>query len=83
MPRPAALDEHAIEFQVALRDLRRRQAAPLWESAVASGDWSQMSDAKALDRMLRAADALVKRMAGRASAPCADGLLEPGHGLAA
>ena len=83
MPRPVSLDEQAVEFQVALRDLRRRHAAPLWEAAIASGDWGQLSDAKALDGVLKVAERLAKRMAGRVSAPCADGLLEPGHGRAA
>lgn len=83
MPRPVAIDEQSVEFQVALRDLRRRHAAPLWEAAIASGDWGQLSDAKALEGALRTADRIAKRMAGRVSATCADGLLEPGHGRAA
>ena len=83
MPRPVSLDEQAVEFQVALRDLRSRHAAPLWAAAIASGDWGQLSDAKALDGVLKVAERLAKRMAGRVSAPCADGLLEPGHGRAA
>lgn len=77
MARPVAIDERSIEFQVGLRDLRRRTAAPLWEAAVASGDWGQLSDAKALDSLLRAADKVAKRMAGRFGNECADGLLEP------
>lgn len=83
MGRALALDEQAVEFQVALRDLRRSVAAPLWEAAIASGDWSQLADAKALEGILRVADRIAKRMAGRVSAPCADGLLEPGHVKAA
>ena len=83
MPRPVALDEQAVEFQVRLRDLRRHHAAPLWEAAIASGDWGQLADAKALDGVLKVADRIVKRMAGRATAGCADGLFEPGHGRAA
>lgn len=83
MARRLPLDEQSVEFQVALRDLRRRFAAPLWEAAIASGDWGQLSDAKALDGVLKVADRIAKRMAGRVSAPCADGLLEPGHGRAA
>lgn len=83
MARALSLDEQAIEFQVALRDLRRQHAAPLWEAAVASGEWSQLADAKALAGILKVADRIAKRMAGRVSAPCVDGLLEPGHGRAA
>jgi hypothetical protein len=83
MPRRVAVDEQSVEFQVALRDLRRQHAAPLWEAALATGDWGQLSDAKALDGVLRVAERIAKRMAGRVSAPCADGLLEPGHGAAA
>ena len=82
MPRPLPLDEQSVEFQVALRDLRRRHAAPLWEAAIASGEWSQLADAKALDGVLKVAERIAKRMAGRVTAPCADGLLEPGHGMA-
>lgn len=83
MPRHPALAEQSMEFQVRLRDLSRRHAAPLWEAAVASGDWGQLADAKALAGTLRVADRIAKRMAGRVEAPCADGLLEPGHGKAA
>jgi hypothetical protein len=42
-----------------------------------------MSDAKALDQLLRVADRIAKRMAGRVHSTCADGILEPGHGKAA
>jgi hypothetical protein len=83
MPRPAPLDEQSVEFQVALRELRRSKAAPLWEAAIASGDWGQLADAKALDGVLKVADRIAKRMAGRVASPCTDGLLEPGHGRAA
>jgi hypothetical protein len=83
MARPIALDEAAVEFQVGVRELRRRAAAPLWEAAIGSGDWGQMADARALDQILKVADRIAKRMAGRVSAPCVDGILEPGHGKAA
>jgi len=83
MARPLPLDEAAVEFQAGVRELRRRAAAPLWEAAIGSGDWSQLADAKALDGLLRVADRIAKRMAGRVSAVCADGILEPGHGKAA
>jgi len=83
MSRHLALDEAAVEFQVGVRELRRHAAAPLWEAAIGSGDWGQLSDAKALDQLLRSADRIAKRMAGRVSAGCADGILEPGHGRAA
>ena len=83
MPRPLPLDEAAVEFQACIRELRRHAAAPLWEAAIGSGDWGQLSDAKALDGILRVADRIAKRMAGRVGATCADGILEPGHGRAA
>ena len=83
MPRPVPVDLAAVEFQARVRELRRRDAAPLWEAALASGDWGQLSDAKALDHLLRVADRIAKRMAGRVNAACADGILEPGHGRAA
>jgi hypothetical protein len=83
MTRPLALDEAAVEFQVGVRELRRRAAAPLWEAALGSGRWDQMSDAKALDGILKVADRIAKRMAGRVASTCADGILEPGHGRAA
>lgn len=83
MARVVRLDEQSVEFQVGLRDLRRRHAAPLWAAAVAIGDWDQMADAKALAGVLDAAGRIARRMAGRERGMCADGLLEPGHGLAA
>jgi hypothetical protein len=83
MPRPLPLDLAAVEFQVGVRELRRRAAAPLWEAAIGSGDWGQLSDAKQLDHLLRVADRIAKRMAGRVASTCADGILEPGHGRAA
>ena len=83
MPRPLPVDLAAIEFQVAVRDLRRHHGVPLWEAAIGSGDWGQLADAKQLDGILRVADRIAKRMAGRVRSTCADGLLEPGHGRAA
>lgn len=83
MPRPLPVDEAAVEFQVALRDLRRGPAALLWEAAIASGEWGQLADAKALAGVLRVAERIARRMAGRTKARCADGLFEPGHGAAA
>ena len=83
MPRPVPLDEAAVEFQVAIRELRRKAAAPLWEAAIGSGDWGQLSDAKALDGLLRVADRIAKRMAGRVHSACADGVFGPSHGKAA
>lgn len=83
MPRPLPMDAASVEFQVRLRDLRREAAAPLWEAAIGTGDWSQLADAKQLDQLLRVADRIAKRMAGRVHSTCADGMLEPGHGRAA
>lgn len=56
---------------------------PLDLAAVEFQAWGQLSDAKALDGILRVADRIAKRMAGRVGATCADGILEPGHGRAA
>ena len=83
MARLLAIDEASIEFQAGVRELRHHAAAPLWEAAIASGEWAQLSDAKALDGILRVADRIAKRMAGRVASTCADGILEPGHGRAA
>jgi hypothetical protein len=83
MPRPLAVDEAAAEFQARVRELRRRDATPLWLAALASGDWCQMADAQALAGALRAAESIARRMAGHVKGRCADGLLAPGHGRAA
>ena len=83
MARRIPVDEAAVEFQAGVRELRREAAAPLWEAAIRTGDWGQLADAKAIDRLLRSAVSIARRMAGRTHASCADGLLEPGHGHAA
>ena len=83
MPRPLALDEAAMEVQVATRELRLRTADPLWRAAIASCDWRTLSDAHALDDLFRAAERLARGMAGLSRSTCADGLLTPGHGRAA
>ena len=83
MARSLSLDECSVEFQARLRELRREAAAPLWEAAIGTGDSSQLRDAKQLDQLLRVADRIAKRMAGRVRSTCADGMLEPGHGRAA
>ena len=84
MPRPAALAVLAMEAQVALRDTRRGMA-PMYESALRSGNVSLIAEAKAVADSLRVAERQAKRLAGMADGliTCADGLWEPGHGAAA
>lgn len=82
MPRPLHVVEHAMEAQVCLRALRKA-AAPLWESAIASGDWTLMAECKALSTTFSIASVQLRRMTKRADELCPDGLLEPGHGAAA
>jgi len=84
MPRRAPLVEHAMEAQVALRDLSH-VTVPLWESALASGDWSAIAECKALAATLHAASVQARRIARLAEGKvkCADGLIEPGHGRTA
>lgn len=71
-----------MEAQVALRSLRA-VSAPLWEAALASGDWALMADCKALSVTFGIASVQLRRMTRRADELCPDGLLEPGHGAAA
>ncbi len=83
MPRPSPLVDRAMETQVALRDLRR-VTVPLWEAAVASGNWTAMSEAKALAATLRSATLQCRRIAGLADGiACPDGFGLAGHGRAA
>lgn len=80
--RPSAT-EHAMDAQVALRDFRHA-CAPLWASAVASGDWSLMAESHALADTLRTAQRQLRRIAGRAdSIACPDGVAGASHGRAA
>lgn len=81
-PRMPAV-EHACEAQVALHSLRT-VCGLLWAAAMASGDWSLMSDCQALSGTLRVAQTQLRRIAGRADAiACPDGQRGVGHGRAA
>lgn len=83
MPKRVPTVERAMEVQVAIRDLRSA-THPLWEAAVASGNWSVMAECKALAATLKVAAGQARRIASLAEpGVCADGLLEPGHGVAA
>lgn len=84
MAAPAALAALAMEAQVALRDTRRRMA-PMYESALRSGNVYAIAEAKAVAESIRVAERQAKRLAGIADGliTCADGLFEPGHGAAA
>lgn len=84
MPRPVALAEYALDAQVVLREARRRMA-PMYESALRSGNLAAIAEAKAVADSIRIAERQAKRLAGIADGlvTCADGLFEPGHGAAA
>lgn len=72
-----------METQVAIRDLKRA-TAPLFEAAVASGNWHAMAEAKALAATLHGASLQARRIAGIADGiECPDGLDRPTHGKAA
>ena len=83
MPRAVPAVEHAIEVQVALTDLRRA-CGPLWQSAIASGDWTLISQCQALSVTLSTVSLQLRRLSGRAdSIACPDGCAQHGHGRAA
>lgn len=74
-----------MDMQVALRDLRSA-THPLWEAAVASGNWNVMAECKALASTLKVAAGQARRIAALAEAPmldCSEGLRRTGHGRAA
>lgn len=86
MARPIPVVEHAMEAQTVVRHLRK-VAAPLWEAAIASGDWTLLAECKALSTTIRIASTQLRRIAGRAEGfECPDSLAighVPGHGAAA
>ncbi len=84
MPRPPSLTEHAMEAQARLREIRR-ETAPLWQAAMATGDWTLMSRAHELAATLRAAERQAKTIAGMAErVACPDEVERtPGHGASA
>jgi hypothetical protein len=83
MPRRPGAADLAIEAQVAIGALQR-STAPLYEAAMASGDFSVMAETKALAGTLRTARLQARRIAGLAEGiECPDGLILFGHGRAA
>ena len=85
MARPVPAVERAMEVQVAIRGLRSA-THPLWEAAVASGNWSVIAECKALAATLKVAATQARRIAALAEPganECADGLHRIGHGRAA
>jgi hypothetical protein len=83
MPRPPSVAEHAMEVQARLRRLRK-DVAPLYEAALATGDFAVVSEVHAIAETLRVGMVQAKRLAGLGDAiHCADGIKTPGHGRAA
>lgn len=82
MPRKPLAVERAMECQVAIRALRS-QTHPLWEAAMATGDWTLLAECRALASTLKLAAAQARRIAGLAEVQCPDGVEASGHGRAA
>lgn len=85
MPKRIPTVEHAMEAQVAIRELRTA-THPLWLSAVASGNWTVIAECKALAATLKVAAAQARRIAALAEPgvnECADGVRAMNHGAAA
>lgn len=79
----SAVANHSMDVQAEVRELRRR-AAPMFEAAMATGDWNLVAETKALADTLKAAGTLARRVAGMADAiSCPDGVAGAGHGRAA
>lgn len=82
MARPIPVVEHAMEVQATLRRLRK-DTAPMYKAALATGDIGVLWETHALAQTLRIAQAQAKRIAGMASSACPDDIARPGHGRAA
>lgn len=83
MPKPIALAERGMEAQAAIRSLQRA-SLPLFEAALASGNFAVMSEAKALHATLTVARTQARRLTGYAEGiECPDGIGLFGHGRAA
>lgn len=83
MPRPATAVNLACDAQAALHQLRR-DTAPLFAAALATGDYVLVSETHALANTLRVAAIQARRIAGLAdSIACPDGRSRLGHGRAA
>lgn len=83
MARPLPVVEHAMEAQARIRRLRK-DLAPMYEAAFATGDWTVMSETHALAETLRIGQLQARRLAGLTTRiACIDGVAAPGHGRAA
>ena len=82
MGHPVPVVERAMEVQVAIRGLRT-QTHPLWEAALATGNWTLLSECRALAGTLKVAATQARRITGLAEARCPDGIKAAGHGRAA
>lgn len=82
MPRPVAVVELGMEAQTAIRSLRK-STAPLYEAALASGDYPVIQETHALAESLRIAGLQARRLTGFAQALCPDGRKGAAHGRAA
>ena len=67
MGHPVPVVERAMEVQVAIRGLRT-QTHPLWEAALATGNWTLLSECRALAGTLRVAATQARRITGLAEA---------------
>lgn len=85
MPKAVPAVERAMEAQVAIRALRS-QTHPLYEAAIATGNWTLIAECRALAATLKVAATQARRIAGLAEPganECADGMRQIGHGRAA
>jgi hypothetical protein len=74
--------EYSMEVQARLRQVRR-DASPLYERALATGNYAFLQEVNALAGLIRTAETVAKRVTQFAESACADGIAEPGHGRAA
>lgn len=83
MARPTPLAALGMDAQVAIRDCRKA-CAPLYEAALASGDFDVMMEMQALAGSLRIASTQARRLTGYADrVACPDGRIGLWHGRAA
>lgn len=79
----SSVADRGMEAQVRIRDLQRA-SLPLFEAALASGNFAVMSEAKALHATLTVARTQARRLTGYAEGiECPDGIGLFGHGRAA
>ena len=83
MARAVSLPGLGMEAQVAIRELRKG-CLPLFEAALASGDFAVAAEAKALHETLKVAGLQARRLTGLAEGvACPDGQVGLFHGSAA